>query len=415
MHAPTLIGALLVACPSLTLLATSREPIGIPGELTWRVPSLSLDDEAIELFADRARRVRPDFRVTDDNMVAVAEICRRLDGMPLAIELAAARVARLSLAEIVDSLHDRFRLLTGGARTAVRRQQTLRASVDWSHALLTEPERILFRRLAAFIGGFDLDAAQAVGGAGDVERYQVLDQLTPARRQITGGRRKHRRDQPDTGCWKRSASTRWKSSASPARPTPCEPSPRPLHGDGGCAGQPAGADHERRLEQAAIEIDNLRAAFAWSRENRDVGQALTLAYVTAAVLAGARAPPGRGGWLQAIALEDAQDHTDAPPAVAGAGARGQGDAGLVGIGRRLAELADEALDDRTWHRRSGVADPGADRVGCVRGHNVVTARPYFAEALELARAVRRCLADQPDPRLAGLRRNDRAIRLPQSP
>ncbi len=91
----------------------------------------------------------------------MAEICARLDGLPLAIELAAARVRALSLAEILDSLHDRFRLLTGGARTAVRRQQTLRASVDWSHALLTEPERVLFRRLAVFLGGFDLDAAQA--------------------------------------------------------------------------------------------------------------------------------------------------------------------------------------------------------------------------------------------------------------
>ena len=102
----------------------------------------------------------------------------RLDGLPLAIEFAAARVRALTVAEIVDSLHDRFRLLTGGARTAVRRQQTLRASVDWSHALLTEPERVLFRRLAVFHGGFDVDAAQAVAGAADVERYQVLDQLT---------------------------------------------------------------------------------------------------------------------------------------------------------------------------------------------------------------------------------------------
>ena len=160
------------------MLATSREPIGVAGEVSWRVPSLSLADEAIELFADRARHARPDFTVTDDNAAAVAEICRRLDGMPLAIELAAARVRALSLAEILDSLHDRFRLLTGGARTAVRRQQTLRASVDWSHALLTEPERVLFRRLAVFLGGFDLDAAQAVAGGGDVERYQVLDQLT---------------------------------------------------------------------------------------------------------------------------------------------------------------------------------------------------------------------------------------------
>src|SRR6202041_1837483 len=148
------------------------------GEVSWRVPSLPLADEAVELFTDRARRARSDFAVSDDNATTVGEICRRLDGLPLAIELAAARVRALSLAEILDSLHDRFRLLTGGARTAVRRQQTLRASVDWSHALLTEPERVLFRRLAVFLGGFDFNAAQAVAGGGDVERYQVLDQLT---------------------------------------------------------------------------------------------------------------------------------------------------------------------------------------------------------------------------------------------
>ena len=177
-RAPSWLSRCWVRLPRLTLLATSREPIGVAGEVSWRVPSLSLADEAIELFTDRARRARPDFTITDDNAATVAEICRRLDGVPLAIELAAARVRALSLAEILDSLHDRFRLLTGGARTAVRRQQTLRASVDWSHALLTEPERVLFRRLAVFLGGFDLDAAQAVAGGGDVERYQVLDQLT---------------------------------------------------------------------------------------------------------------------------------------------------------------------------------------------------------------------------------------------
>ncbi|MGH3967999.1 MAG: ATP-binding protein, partial [Mycobacterium sp.] len=132
-----LVNALLGAAAGLTLLATSREPIGVAGEVSWRVPSLSLADEAVELFSDRARRARPDFAVSDENAAAVGEICRRLDGLPLAIELAAARVRALSLAEILDTLHDRFRLLTGGARTAVRRQQTLRASVDWSHALLT--------------------------------------------------------------------------------------------------------------------------------------------------------------------------------------------------------------------------------------------------------------------------------------
>jgi predicted ATPase len=173
----SLAAELLAACPGLQLLATSREPASVPGEVTFLVPSLSLADEALELFADRARRVRPDFTVTAENAATVTEICRRLDGMPLAIELAAARVRALSPDEIVGSLHDRFRLLTGGARTAVRRQQTLRASVDWSHALLTEPERILFRRLAVFLGGFDLDAAQAVAGDAEVERYQILDQL----------------------------------------------------------------------------------------------------------------------------------------------------------------------------------------------------------------------------------------------
>ncbi|HET9566298.1 MAG TPA: adenylate/guanylate cyclase domain-containing protein, partial [Mycobacterium sp.] len=124
-----LVADLLGACPRLSLLTTSREPIAVAGEVTFLVPSLSLADEAIELFTDRARRTRPDFAITADNTAVVREICRRLDGMPLAIELAAARVRALSLDEIVDSLHDRFRLLTGGARTAVRRQQTLRASV----------------------------------------------------------------------------------------------------------------------------------------------------------------------------------------------------------------------------------------------------------------------------------------------
>src|SRR5246127_3822816 len=159
-----LVVALLGAAPGLTLLATSREPIGVAGEVSWWVPSLSLADEAIELFVDRARRARPDFAVDDDNAPAVGEICRRLDGMPLAIELAAARVRALSVAEILEGLRDRFRLLTGGARTAVLRQQTLRASVDWSHALLTASEGVLFRRLGGFLGGFDLDAARTVAG-----------------------------------------------------------------------------------------------------------------------------------------------------------------------------------------------------------------------------------------------------------
>jgi predicted ATPase/DNA-binding CsgD family transcriptional regulator len=172
-----LVVTLLAGCPQLTVLATSREPIGVAGEVIWRVPSLRLADEAVELFLDRAQRARPGFRLSGDDAARVHDICRRLDGMPLAIELAAARVRALSLAQIALGLQDRFRVLTGGARTAVRRQQTLRASVDWSFGLLTEPERMLFRRLGVFMGGFDLEAAQAVCGSSSVERYQVLDQI----------------------------------------------------------------------------------------------------------------------------------------------------------------------------------------------------------------------------------------------
>ena len=177
--------------------------------------------------------------------------------MPLAIELAAARVRALSLDEILDSLHDRFRLLTGGARTAVRRQQTLRASVDWSHSLLTEPELVLFRRLAVFMGGFDLDAAQAVAGTTEVERYQVLDQLSLlvdkslVLAENTGGPTRYR-------LLETVRQYAWKSSASPARPTRSHPAPRPLHGNGKRLDTPARTDYEQLIEEVATEFDNAR-------------------------------------------------------------------------------------------------------------------------------------------------------------
>ncbi|HYQ35101.1 MAG TPA: adenylate/guanylate cyclase domain-containing protein, partial [Mycobacterium sp.] len=264
-----LVVALLGAAPGLTVLATSREPIGVAGEVSWRVPSLSLADEAIELFVDRARRARPDFAVDNDNAAAVGEVCRRLDGMPLAIELAAARVRALSLAEILEGLHDRFRLLTGGARTAVRRQQTLRASVDWSHALLTEPERVLLRRLAVFLGGFDLDAAQAVGGSGAVERYQVLDQLTLlvdkslVVAENTEGRMRYRLLETVRQYALEKLGESGEADAVRAR-----------HRDyyttlAAQRDAPADRDYEQLIERAETEIDNLRAAFLWSREHSD--------------------------------------------------------------------------------------------------------------------------------------------------
>lgn len=170
-----IIDSLLRSCPRLTILTTSTEAIGLAGELTWRVPPLSLTNDAIELFVDRARRVRSDFAINADTAVTVGEICRRLDGVPLAIELAAARTDTLSPVEILAGLNDRFRLVAGAAGNAVRPEQTLCATVQWSHALLSGPERSLLHRLAVFAGGFDLDGAQAVGANDeDFEGYQTL-------------------------------------------------------------------------------------------------------------------------------------------------------------------------------------------------------------------------------------------------
>jgi predicted ATPase/class 3 adenylate cyclase len=186
-----LVDTVLSACPGVTVMATSRQPLALEGEVAWRVPSLSvpLDEapvgiagvtmcEAVQLFADRARRARPGFALSDGNAEAVSEICRRLDGIPLAIELAAARVRVFTPAQIAEGLSERFRLLTGAARTALPRQQTLEASVDWSHALLTDIEQVVFRRLSVFAAGFGFDAAQQVCAGTGVEAHQVLDVLS---------------------------------------------------------------------------------------------------------------------------------------------------------------------------------------------------------------------------------------------
>jgi len=179
---------LLHACPHLAILATSREGLGIAGEVTWLVPLLSLpeaqdwlrlfqDYEAIRLFVDRARAAKSDFQLTEQNALAVAEICRRLDGIPLAIELAAARVKVLPAEEIAARLDDRFNLLTTGSRTALPRQQTLRALIDWSYDLLSPEEKTLFRRLAVFHGGRTLEAVEEVCSADGIQKGQVLDLL----------------------------------------------------------------------------------------------------------------------------------------------------------------------------------------------------------------------------------------------
>jgi predicted ATPase/class 3 adenylate cyclase len=183
--------SLLNAAPNLKVMASSREALGVKGELSYPVPSLTLPDikhlpvieqlsqyEAVRLFIDRASLISPHLNVDKENAPAIAQICYRLDGIPLAIELAAARVKVMSIDQISKRLDDRFRLLTGGARTALPRQQTLRALIDWSYDLLLENERLLLRRLSVFVGGTTLEAVEEVCAGDGIESYDVLDLLS---------------------------------------------------------------------------------------------------------------------------------------------------------------------------------------------------------------------------------------------
>jgi predicted ATPase/DNA-binding SARP family transcriptional activator len=180
---------LLAACPKLKILATSIEALSLFNEAIWQVPSLSLPETrgalslkqlrefaSIKLFDERASIAKTGFVLNESNASSVAQICQRLDGIPLAIELAAARIKMLSVDEIAARLDDRFSLLTAGSRTAIPRHQTLRAAIDWSYELLTEPERILLRRMAVFAGGFTLEAAESVCSGG-MKRSDILDLL----------------------------------------------------------------------------------------------------------------------------------------------------------------------------------------------------------------------------------------------
>ena len=182
--------AVLQSCSGVRMLVTSREALGVPGEAILPIASLATPEagssigaatlggvDACRLFVERARAVQPSFYLTDANAPAIAQLCRRLDGIPLAIELAAARVRTLPVEQIAARLDDRFRLLTGGSRTSVARHQTLRATIDWSYDLLTEPERAVLRRLSVFAAGAPLEAAESVCSGDPVDSLDILDLL----------------------------------------------------------------------------------------------------------------------------------------------------------------------------------------------------------------------------------------------
>jgi predicted ATPase/class 3 adenylate cyclase len=271
----------LGACPNVRVVATSREGLAVAGEQVWPLRSLSLPEtvdvaevgasDAVRLFEERALAVRPGFVIDASDATAVAEICRRLDGIPLAIELAAARVASMSPRDIATRLDERFRLLTGGRRTAVERHQTLRATVDWSYSMLEDHDRTVFDRLGVFTGGFDVASAEAVVSGDGVEAWDVVDGLSdlvaksmistevgPAgatRYQMLETMRHYAREQldahDDADRWRRRHAERFAEFADDAGPAI------------------RGPDELVWRHRLAAELDNLRSAVTWSLESAD--------------------------------------------------------------------------------------------------------------------------------------------------
>lgn len=380
----TLADQLLGASPRLSILATSRAPIGLPGELTWRVPSLSLDDEAIELFVDRARLARPDFGITAADAKIVRDICARLDGLPLGIELAAAAVRLMSLTEIDDGLRNRFRLLTDDAPTPLRRKQTLGASVDWSHALLSEPERVLFRRLAAFSGGFDLDAARGVCGD-EPKGDQVFDRLTElvdkslVVAEVTGDRTRFRM-----------LETVRHYALAKLRESGESDQVRARHRDyyahlAALLDSPADTTQQRRIEQVEIEIDNLRAAFMHSLETKQIQRALELTSALQPLwLTRGRIQEGLS-WFNTVLTEQRAQPSNVSAVVR---ARALADKAALDASRSIHDNLEQAqqavkiareLDDPALLARALTA------CGAISSYSAEAARPYLAEAIGIAR------------------------------
>jgi predicted ATPase/DNA-binding CsgD family transcriptional regulator len=287
-----LVEVLLNSSPGLRILATSRESLGIAGEVNWMVPPLSTPDpqhpitdeqlasfDSVRLFVERARYRRPSFALTPQNAKAVAEICQRLDGMPLPIELAAARVGVLSAEQIAARLEDSLRLLTVGSRTAPPRQQTLRATLDWSYGLLSEPERIFFDRISVFAGGWTLEAAEVVGVGGAIQEEDVLDSLSDLVNKslvlVEGGAQnalRYRMLEPVRQYGQKRLEASGEAEAARRRHalfflTLAEESEPGLWGP----------DEATWLERLEAENGNLRAALSWAMEQGEVELGLRLA------------------------------------------------------------------------------------------------------------------------------------------
>ncbi len=358
--ATRLADGILRQCPNVRILATSRESLDLDGERVVRVRSLPLPDpsvgaegadvvDAVRLFIERARGAEPDFRLDAGDLNVVAEICRRLDGIPLAIELAAARVVSMNPAEIAGLLDERFRLLTGGRRTAVERHQTLRATVDWSYSLLQPTERAVFDRLGVFPASFDAAAARAVTQGDGVEDWDVRDALTGlvnksminAASGATAGTRyqlletmrqysRERLDQTGDSDQRRRAHAAYYAQ---------------LADDYGGA-MLTGRDIQRKQSEIRFEWDNYRAAVTWSLDSDAPGDgdlALRIAVPMSGMTTGIR----RAAGLIAQSDQLLQRAESSTPALHAAVLAGMANDALMlrGDVAAAADLARQALDE----------------------------------------------------------------------
>jgi predicted ATPase/class 3 adenylate cyclase len=299
--AAALVDRLLGAAPRVRVLATSREALDVAGESAWRVPSLSLYDsgegDALVLFAERAAQVLPGFNLADPviRQAAVA-VCRRLDGIPLAIELAAARAKVLSVDQIAAHLDQRFRLLTRGGRTAVPRQQTLRGAIDWSYELLAAPERSLFDTLGVFAGEFDLAAVASVADLNEFEALDLVEQLV-AKSMVEADPSRDRYRLLETlrqYAWDRLAAAGRLAEARDAHAA-CFAA---LAGEQ-AKRQGEGGEQVAALDRLEADYDNLRAALAWLIEQRRADEAARMAHRLIGLF-NIRHPREGFGWFQQV-------------------------------------------------------------------------------------------------------------------
>lgn len=384
---------LLARCPGVRILATSQEPLAIGGEAVFRLDTMAVPPEraradelegfeSVRLFVDRARLAKPGFSLSGDNAAAVAAICRRLEGIPFAIELAAARVASLAPQQIADRLADRFRILTSGARTALPRRQTLRATVEWSYELVPEIERRLLHRLAAFAGGFTLEAAEAICAGDGIEDFEVLDALSSL-----VGRSLVQMEERDAGVRYRLLETireyageKLEGEAEPLRARHAgwyadlaERAGREMYG----------GEQAAWLDRLDAEIDNLRAALRHGLDEPAIGWRLVDRLAEFWRVRGY--PSEARSWLERML----ERHADAPPDVR---ASALVDAGafavMCGDHRAAADLLERGLSEA---RAAGVssAEAGAlTNLGAlmVAEARLTEGRALYEEALRIERS-----------------------------